>query len=273
MKNARQYEKKLKKLLSGMGRTRQTGDDEQDPVAVLIEAIFQADSTRTDAAHALREITEEFVDWNELRVAPPRDIVSCVGKDTPRADKRATMLVDALGGIYRRTCGVSMEYMQKMSKRDLRRHLSELGLDAYSGAVVTLLVFGGHAIPVDDDLADSLKMDQYADPDAELDDIQGFLRRIIPMKDALAAHEFFRAYVEKSAKSLDKKRKADAKAKEKQERLQAAKKKAKKRKTTKKPKKTPKPAKRKTAKRKTTEKKTTKTKRQKKGQGKTRKKR
>ena len=271
MKNARQYEKKLKKLMSGMRRTRQTGDDEQDPVAVLIEAIFQADSTRKDAASALREITEEFVDWNELRVAPPRDIVWCVGKDSPRADKRAVMLVDALGGIYRRTCGVSMEYMQKMSKRDLRRHLSELGLDTYPVAAVTLLVFGGHAIPVDDDLADSLKMDQYADPDAELDDIQGFLQRVIPMKDALAAHEFFRAYVEKSAKALAKKRKADAKAK--QKRLQAAKKKAKKRKATKRPKKTPKPAKRKTAKRKTAKRKTTKTKRRKKGQGKTRKKR
>ena len=265
MKNARQYEKKLKKLLSGMRRTRQTGDDEQDPVAVLIEAIFQADSTRKDAAGALQVITQEFVDWNELRVAPPRDIVWCVGKDYPSADKRATMLVQALGGIYSRTCGVSMQYMQKMPKRDLRRHLSELGLDAYSVAAVTLLVFGGHAIPVDNDLADSLKMDQCADPDAELVDIQGFLERVIPMKDALAAHEFFRAHVEESAKALAKKRKADAKAKEKQERLQAAKKKAKKRKTTKKPKKI--------AKRKTAKKKTTKTKRREKGQDKTRKKR
>jgi hypothetical protein len=159
--------------------------------------------------------------------------------------------------------------MQKMSKRDLRRHLSELGLDAYSGAAVTLLVFGGHAVPVDNDLADSLKMDQYADPGAEPADIQGFLERVIPMKDAPAAHEFFRAYVEKSAKALAKKRKADAKAKAKEkQRLQAAKKKAKKRKTTKRPKKTPKPPKRKTAKKKTTRKK-----RQGKGQGKTRKKR
>jgi len=213
MKQAKHYEKKIKTLLKGL-RKHRCEADEHDPIAVMVEAAFELNATRKRAKRALDAVHEEFTDYNELRVAPPRDIVAIVGKDYPQIAERARMLVTALGRIYARQSSISAGYMGEMSKRELRRHLDELGLDEYTSAAVTLLGFGGHAIPVDQDLVDALKLDGYVHPDADIADVRGFLERIVPLKDAPAAHKLLRRYVDRSAKALAETRKKQAEAAE-----------------------------------------------------------
>jgi len=208
MKNAKQYEKKIKAFLHKAATSREKNTQRRDPLEVLVEAVFTANASAKQAQRAIEAIRDEFVDLNEVRVAPLRDIVAVVGKDYPQIQRRAQMLTSALGAIYSRKSQMSAQYMAAMPKKQLRKHLEQIGLDPYAAAAVVLLAFGGHAIPVDDTLVETLKMNDMVHPDADLPDVQGFLERVISLKDAPAAHEAFRAYVDKSAKALAKWRKA-----------------------------------------------------------------
>jgi hypothetical protein len=155
-------------------------------------------------------IAEEFVDYNELRVAPPKEIADAFGKDHPHARRKAVEITSVLNAIFGRRNTLSLEHVTKMTKRELRRHLAELGLSPYAAACLVLKVYAGHAIPVDRTLVECLEIDKCVEPGSEIEDVQGFLERSILQKDALAAHEFFREHIEKSAAALARKRKADA---------------------------------------------------------------
>ncbi len=219
MKNAAAYEKKVKKLLKAMPKVpaaeNPTGDE---AIAVLIQSILEANATKKEAVDALSAIKNEVVDFNELRVSPPKDISDCIGKEFPHARRKAEMISAILRRIFERAaCNMSLDYMHAMTKRDLRRHLGEMGLSPYASARVTQEVFGGHAIPVDETLVEVLQMNGDVHPESDLADVQGFLERIISQKNDLAANECFRNYIAKSAKPLAKKRQAEAKQRAKEE--------------------------------------------------------
>jgi len=211
MKNATAYERKIKRLLGGIPKGRPF-EPPADPIAVVMTSVFEAEVTRKEAGAAVEALMSEYVDYNELRVAPPKEIAEHVGRNHYAAREKAESLVRSLNSIFDRTCSMSVEYMTKMTKRDLRRHLMEVGLSPYAASAVVLKVFGGHAVPVDQSLVDCLEMEGYAHPGSDLADVQGFLERVIPQKDALVAHEFLRAYIEKFTKVLVKKRQARAAA-------------------------------------------------------------
>jgi DNA polymerase III gamma/tau subunit len=220
MKNATAYEKKVKKLLgkSMTGRGQELAPPPLDQAAAqLVEAILQADTTLTQAATAAKKLTAEFVDINELRVSPLSEIVDCIGRDFPLAQTKAEVISIVLAGVYHRTCGIDISYMNDMPKRDLRRHLREIGMTPYAEAVVTMTVFGGHAVPVDDALFEILLMEELVHPESDVEDTQAFLERIVPAKNAPDVHEFLRGYVAKNLSTLQKKRDAEARKRAEQE--------------------------------------------------------
>jgi len=209
MKNAKTYEKKVRTLLAGICKERPVAEDPQrDVTEVLVDSMLQEDATPKQAQRAMAGIKEEFVDFNELRVAPVKEIVGCMGKGFPEASRKAHMLTVALGRLFSGRGNVSLEHLASLSKRDVRRHLIELGLSPYAAASVTLQAFGGHAVPVDETLVECLKMEQYVHPEASLADVQGFLERIVGQKDARSVHRGLRAYVAGRFKALNKKRRA-----------------------------------------------------------------
>jgi len=210
MKQARTYETKVRKLLRRLPTVRpQRQADDADPVYVMIEAILQADSTPAQAARAMRSIQNEYVDFNELRVSPLKDVIDCVGADYPDVRRKSEELLAALGGVYAKSSTISLGYLADKTKREQRRLLSELGLREYAVGSVLLLGLDRHAVPVDRDLADCLEMDGYVHPGSDVSDIQSFLERIVLRSKALAVHEFFRAFVQKHGKVLATKRKAE----------------------------------------------------------------
>jgi hypothetical protein len=161
--------------------------------------------------------SEVFVDLNELRVALPREVVECIGKDFHEARQKARMLSASMQAIYNQRNDIDLSYMEEMTKRDLRRHFEEIGLSPYVAASMVLRGFGGHGVPVDRDLRDALEMEDAIHPESDVPDVQGFLERIISQKDALQAHAFFREFVKKHAKELEKKRKKEQAAREAEE--------------------------------------------------------
>jgi endonuclease III len=213
MRNAREYEKKVKRLLGGAGKAHPpTIASSEDQVRLLIESILQADASRKQVEQTAEGLMKEFVDFNEMRVAPPKEIAECLGRDFPDAREKAETIVRVLNATFDRNGNIGLDYMSKFTKRDLRRHLSELGLGPFPAACVALRLFGIHAVPVDQSLVDCLKMVRCVHPASDIADVQGFMERIVQQKDALGVHEFLRRYVEKNAKALGRKRKADAKA-------------------------------------------------------------
>ena len=217
MKNATKYQKRIRKLLLPMDKSIEAPPEEVDPLKVLIEAIVEADASAKQAEKALAGLASEFVDLNELRVAPPKEVADALGKDHPCIRRKAAEIVSVLGAIYLRRNGLCLDHVLKMTKRDLRRHLAELGLSPYASACLMLKAFQAHAVPVDQTLVECLEMDKCIEPGSSAEEVRSFLERVILQKDAFAAHGFFRDYVVKFARPLAQKRKAEAQVKAKAE--------------------------------------------------------
>jgi endonuclease III len=215
MKDARSYERKFKKVLPQQvpaAKGKPEAAAEESPVRVLIESILQADTTDKRAAAAMTVIEEEFVDYNELRAAPVKDIADCVGRDMPNVRAKAESLITVLNGIFSRQSELALDSLHKLTKKDLRRHLSELGMEPYAAARLTMLCFNGHAVPVDQSLVEVLQMNDLAAPGSTIEDVQKFLERIVPQKNGLTVHRFLRSFVDKHAKALEKKHQEEAEA-------------------------------------------------------------
>ncbi len=210
MKNATEYEKKIRKLLKDVKGSKSDAPLDEPRLRVLIRSVFESDATTEQAEQALDAIDSEYVDYNELRISPPKDIVETVGRDHPRVREKAIVLREALNKFFERDSTPSMDYLDELSKRDLRQHLAEAGLEPYAAAAVTLLAFGGHAVPVDGMLVDALKLDGYVHPDSDIEDVQGFLERVVSQKNDVAVLKFFRTYVQKNRDAVMAHRQAEA---------------------------------------------------------------
>jgi hypothetical protein len=198
MKNSAKYARKIKPLLSGAKKAEKP--EQVDEIRLLLEAVMQENAASKQAAEGVAVLEQEFVDFNELRVSPPKDIVERLDRSFPNARAKAEAVTRALNAVFSRANVLSMEYLAKKPKRDIRRALrEELGLSPYAESVLTLCAFDGHAVPVDTLLLEALKLDKYIHPDSDVPDLQGFLERIILSKNALAAHEALRAYASKAA--------------------------------------------------------------------------
>lgn len=209
-RNAKTYQRRLRKLLRGLPQLQRADiPPGQGRVYFMIEAIFQADATRRQAAEAMASLKEEFLDLNELRVSPVRDIVECVGRDMPEAREKAEMATAALNDLFFRVNQISLDYLDQTPRTALKRALAELGLSPYAAASVALHVFGVHAMPVDWTLVESLKLGEYVSPNSEVADVQRMLERIVPATKAVAASAFLKSYAEKRAKQLPPKPQAE----------------------------------------------------------------
>jgi endonuclease III len=206
MKNAKLYQKKIKKLLRGSAAATPAEIPAGPPrVWFLIETVLGADATRRQAASAIEALQEEYVDLNELRVSPLMDITDCVGRDMTASRQKAEMIVGVLNNVFLRVNDNSLDWLAEIPRRELRRTLTELGLGPYPAAAVAMRLFDLHAVPVDITLLECLKADGAVHPSSNQADVQAFLEKLISPKALAAAHEALRAYAEKRVRTLPKK--------------------------------------------------------------------
>ncbi|MDP6633881.1 MAG: hypothetical protein QGG42_03205, partial [Phycisphaerae bacterium] len=209
MKNVKTYQKKTKKLLGAFGKNPpEAVEDIDQAIVILIEAVLLENSTVAKSAKAFDAICEEYVDFNDLRVSPAKEIHDCIGEDYPQASVKAHALADVLRGVFYKVSDMSLEYVSEMSKRDRARHLKELGLSSFAVSLILLKAFATRAVPVDQDLADCLEMDGGVHPGSTLEQVTSFVGNLATTKNCLGVHLACRKYVEKSAKALAKWRKA-----------------------------------------------------------------
>ncbi len=197
MKNATEYGKKVKRALSGMKRKHHADPAPVDlaPLEVLVLAVLRQNASLAQAQAAMELLDEEFVDFNEMRVAPAKDISDLMAGDMPDARAKAQQIIDGLNRIFDHENRLDFEHTADMGKRELRTHLQDaLGLSSYVEAYLVLYLFDGRALPVDERLVERLKADGLADAKADISDVRTVLERVAPAKDPAATYEMLTVY-------------------------------------------------------------------------------
>lgn len=133
-------------------------DEGVDPMLNLyVQSFLVWDASTGQARAAMKRLRETFVDFNELRIAFADEIAAAFGERYPRGYERALRLRSGLHDIFRREHSLSLSRLSELSKREARGYLESLdGTPAYVASRVFLFGLGGHAMPVDQRIADLL---------------------------------------------------------------------------------------------------------------------
>lgn len=203
MKNATAYLKPLQTLLKRLDQQYPDVVADvpcADPVEELVKAFLCWNAKQKDAEKVLKRIDQTMVDLNELRVSLVPEMVDVMGSRYPQAVERAGRLRDALGEVFIREHGLTLSPLADKSKRDVRTYLETLpGIMPYAWARVLLVSFQGHAIPVDDAIAQCLRQEGAVEASATVDQISAFLERHIRAEDGPVAAARLKAWAEDNA--------------------------------------------------------------------------
>jgi hypothetical protein len=108
---------------------------------------------------------------------------------------------------------VSLEPLKKMGKRPAKHVLEKIeGISRFVVDYCMLTSLKGHAIPLTKTMVEYLKNNELVDPDADEEQIGGFLAKQIPAKNGYEFYELLRRESE-AKKSVKKKPKTTSKKK------------------------------------------------------------
>ncbi|MEO1236132.1 MAG: hypothetical protein AAFX76_05020 [Planctomycetota bacterium] len=192
---AKKFAALLKKALS----THSGAEDPppRDPVAQLVVGFLQWNATQAQAEDAFAALMAAMIDINDLRVSHPHELVEVLGEDYPDAAERVIRMRESLNAMYLREHDIHMHSVAGKGKKEQRAYLDGLdGIPPYVAAQVTLLSFGGHAVPVDDKLCALLIDAGCLDEGTTPADAESYLVRQIKAGDALEAHAALQAWAD-----------------------------------------------------------------------------
>jgi hypothetical protein len=142
-------------------------DRDEPLLGEFIRSFMMWEATSAKAASVLGRIESSVVDFNELRICLPDELVRIMGERYPRVEERALRLRAALNEIYHRQHAVTLEPLATMGKREAKDYLDSLdGVPRFVASRVFLLCMGGHAAPVDGRIAKRLVESDVAEPGA-----------------------------------------------------------------------------------------------------------
>ncbi|MCE9591053.1 MAG: hypothetical protein K8S99_11055 [Planctomycetes bacterium] len=206
MKNEAVYARKLAALLK---KVRRGHTDEpapaRDPVTQLVVAFLEWNAPRKSAREAHNRLMAVMVDNNDLRVSHGHELVALMGENYPRAEERAARLREALQEVFVREHGVMLDSLTDKAKRQVRTYLDTLpGTPQFVAAQVFLLSFGGHAIPIDDRMADLLRQEGAADPEADVAAIAEYVERHVKPAEAVETHLAMQTWADSASRKSSK---------------------------------------------------------------------
>lgn len=179
--------KRLLKEQSPADRVPAQGFEGYEPACtMLVYSFLLWESTPRQAAAGLQRLGEAIIDLNDLRVAMPAEIAEVTGMRDGLAGERTARLRAVLNDIFRREHLVTLSRLESISKREVRDYLDALeGMPLFVSARVTLLGFGGHAIPIDGRLQKMLASEGVLESGIAPDDAERWLERQIRATDAV----------------------------------------------------------------------------------------
>lgn len=187
MKHGTAYAKKLRKLYGRMKKVEPPAEyaEQADAVEQVVLAALSRDASWTQARRALEKLRAAMVDFNEIRVSPPRQLAELIGSHVPDGLGCATRLCASLNAVFNAFNALSMDALKTLGKREARQRLEKLdALGPYTVASVLLWSLGAHAIPVNARMLECLRQEGVVDPDASAAEVQSFLERHISPSEA-----------------------------------------------------------------------------------------
>ena len=237
MKNSKDYSKKIQALYRTLSRkhpkVQQVGDEQVTDA--IIYAIASSKLSEKSASSAVKRLADHFVDWNDLRVSWTDEIVDVLHKDTQATRNIASALVQVLNGIFNQHHKVSLDALKNTGKRPARQALDKIeGISRFVVDYCMLTSLHGHAIPLTENMLEYLRNNELVDPNADEQQIGGFLAKQIPAKNGYDFYALLR-HESETSKSIKKNKKkvqtATKKKKKKTKTATKARKKVKKKKT------------------------------------------
>jgi hypothetical protein len=159
MKNSKEYSQEIRKLYRSLKRKHKKvqPDIYDDPVDGLIYAIISEQMSQAATQSVIKKFADYFIDQNDLRVSRAEEVVAALGEDTPVTRDIALALTKALRTVF----------------------------DKYHTVSSSLQ---GHAIPLTRKMIDYLRHNELVHPDADDQQIEGFLAKQISAENA---YEFY----------------------------------------------------------------------------------
>ncbi len=191
MKNGKEYSKKVHKLYRSLKRkypkVQRAIYDE--PVDALVYAIVSENMSETATQSAIKRFADYFVNSNDLRVSRVEEIIEVLGADTSVTRDIASRLTMALTAVFEKHNTVTLELLKKISKRPAKQALEKInGTSRFVVNYCMLTSLHGHAIPLTKKMIEYLRSNQLVHPDADEQQIEGFLARQISAENA---YEFY----------------------------------------------------------------------------------
>lgn len=192
MKNSSEYSKKLRRLYNSLKRKYPKIQPviHDDLVEALIYSIVSENLTARAAQTAMKRLAENFVDFNDLRVSRSEEIIETLGEDTPETKQITSSLTMALAAVFNRYNTLSLEALKNIGKRPAKQALGQMdGTSRFVVNYCVLTALHGHAIPLTSGMLEYLRDNELVHPDADEQEIEGFLTRQIPARNG---YEFYR---------------------------------------------------------------------------------
>ena len=216
MKNSSEYSQKVQKLHRSLKRKHLNVQpvSYEDPVEALIYAVVSEHISLSAAQSAVKEIADYFIDLNDLRVSGIEEIVEVLGCDSAVTRSIASSITKVLMAIFRRYHTVSLESLKKTGKRPAKQALEKIeGVSSFMVDYCMLTALKSHAAPLTEKMIDYLRTEELVHPDADRQQIEGFLARLISAENAYEFYTLLRRESESRKASSRKQTKKDKKKK------------------------------------------------------------
>lgn len=187
MKNGSVYADRVRKAYLRLAKTHRKPNaaSATDPLRQAAAAVLGRHDGLGSGTAALDRIFKRVVDWNEVRVSTAEELSTWVGGLLKHPRESCEDLIRMLNGVFRRENAMSLDRLMQGKVKDARKYLESLpGFDAYVTASVLLWSLGAHAIPVNDRLLERMRREGWVSPEAEREEVQGFLERHVKAQEA-----------------------------------------------------------------------------------------
>ncbi|MHC4132449.1 MAG: hypothetical protein ACYSSP_13005 [Planctomycetota bacterium] len=230
MKNSKEYVGKIHRLHRSLKRkhAKVKKVEYDEPANALIYGIIAEKMNKKTTRTILKRFDGYFVDLNDLRVSSAEEIIEKLGEETSETKSVADSLVYTLRYIFDHNNVVSLKSLQKIGKRPAKQMLEripQLGAFAINYCMLTSLK--AHAIPLTEKMIEYLKNNELVHPDADENQIEGFLSKQIAAKNGYEFYSLLRKESESARKKAKLKNKKAKKTKRKVKKKKTSKRKKK----------------------------------------------
>jgi endonuclease III len=199
MKNSKEYSKKIHRLYRSLKakypKVQKVMYDE--PVDALVYAVVGENMNGPETESAIKRFAGYFIDLNDLRVSRAEEILEVLGEDTTSTKNIALTLTRILRAIFDQYNNVSLEALKKIGKRPARQALEKIdGVSPFVVNYCMLTSLQGHAIPLTQRMIEYLRDNELVHPDADEQEIEGFLAKQIPSENAFEFYTLLRRHSE-----------------------------------------------------------------------------